>query len=256
MFKKLIFIVALLSISANTFAAVLNNNYVVGQIVPAREVVIRSEVGGVVDAYYKDVADSVEKGESLLALSIQDNELSVNLSKYELDVSQSELSAQDKQLKRYQSLYKTKGISASAFDEQRRVTDVSRAKFNVTKTQFAIALRTFDKSTPDSPFNGIILTRSVELGQFISVGDPLYTVVDMSQVKVRFYLLESDISEVSKGDEVKVYIPSLKQTVTGKVTLVSPAFQAVDPGFMVEVNVQNPEGKFKPGMQAHVVFEE
>lgn len=255
MFKILISFVVLLSISVNVSANTSDNNYVVGQLVSARQVVIRSEVGGVVDAYYKKVGDSVEKGENLLALSIKDNTLSVDLAKYELQVSQSELSAQDKQLKRYQSLYKTKGISASAFDEQRRVTDVSRAKFNVTKTQLAIAQRTLDKSTPDSPFNGIILTRSVELGQFISAGDPLYTVVDMSQVKVRFYLLESDISAVGKGDEVTVKIPSLNKTVPGKVTLVSPAFQAEDPGFMVEVNLPNPAGKFKPGMQAHVILE-
>lgn len=70
------------------------------------------EVGGVVDAYYKKVSDP------LLALSVEDSILSVELAKYELEVSQSELNAQDKQLKRYQSLYKSKGISVSDFDSQ------------------------------------------------------------------------------------------------------------------------------------------
>ncbi|WP_028865891.1 efflux RND transporter periplasmic adaptor subunit [Psychromonas aquimarina] len=256
MLKKLISIVVLLSTAVNTSAAAADNNYVVGLLVPAKQVVIRSEVGGVVDAYYKKVGSRVEQGENLLALSVEDNTLSVELAKYELDVSQSELNAQEKQLKRYQSLYKTKGISASVFDEQRRVTDISRAQFNVSSTKYDIARRFFAKSTPDSPFNGIILTRSVELGQFISVGDPLYTVIDMSVVKVRFYLLESDLSEVAEGDKVEVKIPSLQQSVTGRVTLVSPAFQAQDPGFMVEVDVNNPKGELKPGMQAHVILED
>lgn len=101
----------------------------------------------------------------------------------------------------------------------------------------------------------MILTRSIELGQFISVGDPLYTIVDMSQAKVRFYLLESDIGEASKGAQIKVEIPSLKQTVMGEVTLVAPAFQIGEPGYMVEVSLNNAAGDFKPGMQAHVIFE-
>ncbi|WP_019616756.1 efflux RND transporter periplasmic adaptor subunit [Psychromonas ossibalaenae] len=255
MLKKLIPLAVLLSTAVNASAAA-DNNYVVGQLAAAKQVVIRSEVGGVVDAYYKEVGNRVDKGENLLALSVEDNTLSVDLAKYELDVSQSELNAQQKQLQRYQSLYKNKGISASAFDEQRRVTDVSRATLNVTKTLYAIAQRTFAKSIPDSPFSGLILTRSVELGQFISVGDPLYTVIDTSLVKVRFYLLESDLTEVTEGDKVEVKIPSLKQTVTGRVSLVSPAFQAQDPGFLVEVDLFNPKGEFKPGMQAHVILQD
>ena len=255
MFKKLIPAVALLCIATNIYAADLDRHYIVGQLVPAREVVIRSEVGGIVDAYYKKVSDPVELGEPLLALSIEDNALSVELAKYQLAVSQSELDAQDKQLQRYQSLYKSKGISVSDFDEQHRITQVSRANLNVTQTQFAIAQRTLDKSTPESLFNGVVLKRSIELGQFISVGDALYTIVDMSQVKVRFYLLESDIREVSKGAQVKVEIPSLKQTLFGKVTLVAPAFQVGDPGYTVEVSLDNADGRFKAGMQAHVIFE-
>ncbi|MEH6443540.1 MAG: efflux RND transporter periplasmic adaptor subunit [Oceanospirillaceae bacterium] len=254
MLKNLSLTALLVTMSVSLCAKAADDNYVVGQIVSARQVVIRSEVGGVVDAYYKEVGNSVEKGENLLALSISDNTLSIALAEFELDASKFDLNAQEKLLKRYQSLYKTKGISASVFDEQRRVTDVSQAQFNISKTKYKIAQRTFDKSTADSPFNAVILTRSVELGQFISIGDPLYTVIDMNVLKVRFYLLESDISEVAKGDQVKVEIPSLKQTVEGSVTLISPAFQAEDPGFLVEISLGDSNGEFKPGMQAHVVL--
>lgn len=256
MFKKLIVTAALLNATSVFAANTIDSHYIVGQLVPAKQVVIRSEVGGIVDIYYKEVSDSVLKGEHLLTLSAEDNRLNVELAKHELAVNQSELNAQNKQLQRYQSLYKTKGISASAFDEQRRVTNISRDSLNVSKTQFAIAQRSFEKSLPSAPFDGVVMQRDVELGQFISVGDALYTLVDMSQVKVRFYLLESDLNEVNQGALVTVDIPSLQQRVMGKVTLMAPAFQQGDPGFMVEVSVDNPENRFKPGMQAHVIFED
>ncbi len=78
-----------------------------------------------------------------------------------------------------------------------------------------------DKASPDAPFDGVIINRSVELGQFISVGDALFTIADMERLKVRFHLLEIDFNKFSKGEKVKVEVPSVEQTLDGTITLLS-----------------------------------
>lgn len=234
--------------------ACASTDYVVGQLVPEKSVIIKSEVAGVVDSYVYDNGDLVTRGQELLSLSAQDYSLSLELARNELEVSKAELDIQEKQLKRYQSLLKSKGVSVSDVDNQIRVTNIGRAQYNVSNTQYKIAARTLDKATPDAPFDGVITNRSVELGQFISAGDPLFTIADMDMLKVRFNLLESDFNKFTKGEEVKVEVPSVGKTLYGTITLISPAFQNNEPGFLVEVTLKNTDGTLNPGMESYVYF--
>ena len=229
------------------------NNYVVGQLIPFRSVTLSSEISGIVDQYSKDVGDEVQTGEVLVKLSIKDNDLSVSLANAQLNLSLNEFKTQNKQLVRYQKLYESKGISISEFDEQHSKTNASRSQYEVDKIKLLIAQRQKDKSQLKAPFSGFVLTRSVELGQLIPSGQSLYSLVDMTKVKVRFHLLESDVITVKKGDRVNVKIPALNnRSVIGQVAILAPAFQSNDPGFLVEVLIDNNDGQLKPGMQAHV----
>lgn len=76
----------------------------------------------------------------------------------------------------------------------------------------------------------------------------------MEQLKVRFHLLEIDFNKFSKGEKVKVEVPSVEQTLDGTITLLSPAFQNSEPGFLVEVTVDNANGELNPGMESYVYF--
>lgn len=253
--------VAETAISAEPLPASANyklaNNYVTGQLVAVRSVIISNEITGVVDEFNKDIGDQVSAGEALAKLSIADNLLNVQLAQAELAVSVNELNIQEKQLQRYQALYKTKGISASEFDEQRRITNTNKAQVEVDKIKLAMAKRQQYKSQIKAPFSGVILTRELELGQFIATGEALYTLVDMSQVKVRFYLLESDVITINVGDTVHVTIPALNnKQLSGSVLILAPAFQANEPGFLVEVLVENSRRDLKPGMQARIALAE
>jgi len=229
------------------------NDYIIGQLIPLRSVTLSSETTGVVDKFTKDVGDEVNQGEVLVNLSIIDNGLSVSLAKAQLALSLSDLETQDKQLIRYKKLYKSAGISNSELDEQLRLKNASQAQVEVDKIKLLIAKRQQQKSQLSAPFSGVVLSRSVELGQFIPAGQPLYSLVDMTKIKVRFHLLESDIITVSKGDRVNVVIPALNDdVVVGLVAILAPAFVSGDPGFLVEVIIDNDAMLLKPGLQARV----
>lgn len=249
--KKRITLISILLFSSMAYSA---NDYVVGQLKPDKSVVIRSEVTGVVDFYSHDNGDIVKIGQELLSISSEDYALNLELAKYELDISKAELNIQEKQLIRYESLLKSKGVSVSDVDSQVRTTNISKSQVNVSKTQYKIAKNTLDKSTPEVPFDGVIIKRSVEVGQFISVGDSLYTIASLEKLKVKFYLLESDFNKFSKGELVNIYIPSKNEKLKGNVSLLSPALNDGDPGYLVEVTVDNSAGLLNAGMESYVYF--
>ncbi|MCL1047179.1 efflux RND transporter periplasmic adaptor subunit [Shewanella electrodiphila] len=232
------------------------SNYIVGKLIPEKSVIIRSEVSGVVDSFQVDSGDPVSLNTPLLSISHIDYGLNVDLARYNIDVKRSELEAQENQLKRYQSLLKSKGISEGTFENQLRLTNISRAEHNMSKTEYEISQRTLAKAAPQAPFDGVVTQRSIEVGQFISVGDSLYSIADFSKLKVSFHLLESDFDQFVKGDSVKVTIPSIPLQVTGKISLFSPVMQENAPGFAVEVTLENADNQLHPSMEVYVHFNE
>jgi len=246
---KLSLLLSLILTSAFSMAS----NYVIGQLIPFRSVTLSTEVTGVVDQFIPDVGDKVLADQVLVKLSITDNELTVSLASAQLNLSLNEFEIQKKQLARFKTLYQSKGISISDLDEQRRKTNSSHSQYEVDKIKLLMAQRQQQKSEIKAPFSGFVLTRHVELGQLIPSERPLYSLVDMSKIKVRFRLLESDIITVNKGDKVNIMIPALgHRLIIGEVAIVAPAFQGAEPGFLVEVLIDNKQQLLKPGMQARV----
>lgn len=233
-----------------------SGEYSIAPLLPEKQVVIRSQVAGIVDTYNFENGDAIKKGSPLLAISARDYTLNLNLAKFELDISKSELETQQKQLKRLQTLHKTKSISASDLDNQTRVTNISRDQRNVSNVKYEMARETMNKSTPRAPFGGVIVDRSVELGQFISVGDPLYTIADTQQLKARFHLLEEDFTKLKKGQRLNVVVPSTGATMVGSITLLSPSIQTDAPGFLVEVTLDNSSATLSAGMESRVYLSE
>jgi HlyD family secretion protein len=103
-----------------------------------------------------------------------------------------------------------------------------------------------------SPIDGVVTERPLYPGQMAAAGEPLITVMDLSQVICRIHIPQEEASLLKVGDAATLTAAGEGQAVPAKVTLVSPA---VDPGSTtIEVWVQaaNPEKKLRPGTSAQV----
>ena len=103
-----------------------------------------------------------------------------------------------------------------------------------------------------SPIDGVVTERPLYPGQMAAAGEPLITVMDLSQVIARIHIPQEQAALLKVGDAATLTATGAEEAVPAKVTLVSPA---VDPGSTtIEVWVQaaNPEGKLRPGTSARV----
>jgi HlyD family secretion protein len=200
----------------------------------------------------------------------------------------------DKNLERLEQLHESGTISTSALDEAQTKRDVVGSKLSQLKWQLkkaktgaqeeeidmaraAVAqieagLKQLDKLIEDrtitSPVKGTVLSTYAHEGEYTAPGQLLATVTDLEELELIAYVSEKDLARVRLGQEVSVHIdafadrwfegtvtkiadeaeftPSTVQTEEERVKLV----------FEVTVSVRNPEGFFKPGLPADVVFEE
>jgi len=114
-----------------------------------------------------------------------------------------------------------------------------------------------------SPIDGRVLTRTVERGERVDAGTPLFTLVDLDRLYVKIYVAEPSIGKVALGQEARVYVDAYPgRAFPARVSRVSQEAEFTPKNvetreervklvFAVEVALgENPGGVLKPGMPA------
>jgi RND family efflux transporter MFP subunit len=101
-----------------------------------------------------------------------------------------------------------------------------------------------------APFDGRVVMRHAELGQWLPQGGAVVDLVDLSSALVRVDVHESAIAHVEPGQPAQVFVEALKQSFSGTVKHVIPQADQDARSFPVEVEVPNEDGRLKAGMFA------
>ncbi|MBI0476718.1 efflux RND transporter periplasmic adaptor subunit [Sphingomonas sp. MA1305] len=110
-----------------------------------------------------------------------------------------------------------------------------------------------DVTTLHAPISGLIATRDVSAGEYVSQGGdkPVMTITDPSRVWLVAQVAESDASDVHLGDAVTVTTPALPgRTFHATIDLVGAALDPQTHRLPVRASIANPDGALKPQMFA------
>jgi multidrug efflux pump subunit AcrA (membrane-fusion protein) len=96
------------------------------------------------------------------------------------------------------------------------------------------------KHTMVSPFDGFVVRKLSEVGQWIKSGEPVAEVVELSQVDVEVNVLEDHIPHLEVGDEARIEIPALPgEPFVGSVSRVVPQADPRSRTFPVRIRLEN-----------------
>ena len=100
-----------------------------------------------------------------------------------------------------------------------------------------------------SPMGGIVINKQATEGMYVNTGTPIYTLADLSRLWVMLDAYESDLSWIRYGQEVEFSTEAYPgQVFKGKISFRDPILNAKTRTVKVRLNVDNPDGKLKPGM--------
>lgn len=120
----------------------------------------------------------------------------------------------------------------------------------------AIAKLNYDYSFIRSHINGVVTARFVELGDTVTKGNIIGTVVSLNSLYVEAFIDEADISKVSIGKEVNVTMDAYQdKTFIGEVYRVSPIVTGGGQEtrtFEVRIRLKKMPPSIRPGMSADV----
>jgi len=100
-----------------------------------------------------------------------------------------------------------------------------------------------------APISGFVGMKKVDVGDTVSAGNPVFSVLDLDPVKVRVGIPEAEIGKVHEGAKALVIIPSLdNQRFEGKVEAVGFSADSVSRTFTTKIAVPNPKHVLRAGM--------
>ena len=132
--------------------------------------------------------------------------------------------------------------------------EITSAK--TARTQASVALRLAEKRLKDAtiyaPISGIIAKRHLDLGGMAVPAAPLFEIVNIDTVIVSVDVIETQLSQLTLNQEATIEIDGIETPLSGSITFISPTLQAARRTASVEVGIDNPVGKLRPGMFAKV----
>lgn len=120
------------------------------------------------------------------------------------------------------------------------------------------------KSKIINPINGIVLTKYAEQGEITAFGKPLYKIADISEMTLRIYVSETQLSKIKVGQNVLVKIDTEKdmKSYQGNISWIASSAEftpkiiqtkeeRVNLVYAVKVKIKN-DGSLKIGMPAEM----
>jgi len=107
-----------------------------------------------------------------------------------------------------------------------------------------------------APFGGTVENLAAVIGQVVSPGAPMLSLINNSGLKVRTYVSEADVAKIKAGDAASVTLDAFGTGTVfpATITTVSSAETSVNgtPAYEVELHFANPDSRIKDGMTGNV----
>lgn len=232
-----------------------------GTIEAVTSVTVGTQVSGIVNKLYVDYNSVVKKGQVIAELDKTNLISELNTAKANLASTESNLSYQSANMKRYLTLYKKGLVSADEYENallayRQAKEQVASSRENVQKAQTNLGYATIT-----SPIDGTVISKSVEEGQTVAASfntPELFTIAkDLKNMQVIANVDEADIGCVAVGNRVNftvdAYPDDTFEGVVKQVRLEATTTNNVVT-YEVVISAPNADLKLKPGLTANVTI--
>ena len=143
---------------------------------------------------------------------------------------------------RMQGLLKDNVISRAEYDSA--TADDKQTEARAGEIRAAI-----ERKRITAPFSGILGIRQVNLGQYLSSGDPIVQLQSLNPIYVNFDVPQQATSQMRNGREVRITTDDLAGVeFHGRITAIDSVVNSETRNIQVQATLANPDGQLRPGM--------
>ena len=260
-----------------------------GQTTHNKRIDVKSEITGNIISVTFNRGDKVTKGDELIKISIENRKELLNSAKKDLERLNKELELNEKnklnrlsQNKELIKLYEIefasakqlidKGLSSKSklslasfnlanarSDQEDILINFESKKYSVeaqianVESQLKNIKLDIQNTFINSPFTGIISNKMVEESEYITPGNPLFTIIDLNPIKIQGYLSEFDVNKVSLGTKAIIENTNGIKKI-GEISFISPSAETSTRTFEITIEAENNDLSFKSGITTKITI--
>src|SRR4051794_540020 len=230
-----------------------------GTLNPVTNVQVGSQVSGNIQKLFADFNSEVKAGQTVAQIDPALFQATVTQAEGDLASAQAGLELAKVNAARTQRLFVEKNSSQQDVDSAMAALHQAEANVKIKQGALDKAKADLDHCTITSPIDGVVISRSVDVGQTVaaSLQAPVIFQIanDLTKMQIDSNVAEADVGVVQVGQEVDFTVDAFPtQTFHGKVVQVRNAPITVQNVVTYDtvIGVSNPDLKLKPGMTANV----
>jgi membrane fusion protein (multidrug efflux system) len=199
----------------------------IGTTAAVQGVTVSADLPGIVDRITFDSGSWVREGDVLV----------------ELDTRQAQRDLARLNFTRMEGLVTDGAIARADYDQ-------AAAEQKQTEARVGEIRATIARKTIRAPFSGVLGIRQVNLGQYVSGGDPIVPLQSLHPIYVNFGVPQQDAGEMRAGRGVRVLNGGVG--FAGRITAIDSVVDQTTRNVQVQATLTNPDGKLRPGMFVQV----
>ncbi len=231
------------------------------------ESVVASKLSGQVMALYAELADQVKPGQLLAKLDdaeyqqeVASAEAELILARANYSEAKSLLAIAERELQRLERLSKQGSASSSQLDLARAEQAAKQAQVAVSEARIAQAEAALEAAKIRLGYTRIhaawqgkkrrwVAERLVDEGDNVNSNGPLLRIVELDPITAVFHITEREYVHLQQGQLASLNSDAYPgESFQGRVARISPVFNEATRQARIELEVENPQQRLKPGM--------
>jgi RND family efflux transporter MFP subunit len=220
---------------------------------------IYAQVSGTVQKWFVDIGTPVKAGTLLAQIDPRPYQAVLDQARGALARDTANLTNARQDLARYQSLARQNAISSQQLQTQQAAAEANAGLVESDRAAVQAASINLGYTRIVAPFDGVVTSRSVDIGNFVPAGSasatPLFTVSDQNQLRVYVRVPQTYSAEIAPGAKASFSVPEYPgRSFTATVQASSGAVDPASGSVLVQLLADNKDRLLKPGAYAEVSF--
>ncbi len=198
------------------------NQSVLGTLYYERVSHISSELAGLVAEVHVREGDSIKKGADLINLNTEILDINIALTKTRMAQMDLRIEKAEKNFNRLKRLYAQEGVSEKDYEDTLYAHQDLQMEKQAIHNELQKLLVQKKRSAIKSPFDGVILSKNVDMGAWVQQGKEIVTIGSSNDLFVRAPVNETMLRHISLGNKVPVIINAFNRELTGVIQAIAP----------------------------------
>lgn len=223
-----------------------------GTVEAVNQATMSAQTAGRIAEVYYDVDDYVEPGDPIVRFTNREQEAALSQAEAALAEALARQNQAAEEFARAKALFDAGSSSKREYDQAVAARDAADARVKAARSAVESAEQQLEYTLVRAPYPGIVTERHVEVGEAVSVGQPLMSGLSLDSLRVVTNLPQQIAAKVRE------HMAAVVLTSEGRVDATDiTIFPFADPAsntFTVRVNLPDGQYQLYPGMFVKVAF--